>query len=249
MNDKHIPASILSPILFFALLFVYTKIAGPLPLSVSSVVTQKTDAFSVTGEGKVTVMPDIATVTVGVQTIGNTARKAQNDLNQKITAVSSAMKGLGIDQKDIQTTNYNIYPAYDYSGNRQRITGYQASTNLLIKVRDMDNINAVVDKATEQGANTIGGISFDISDRSKAEDEARQKAFQEAHTKAQKAAQIAGFRLGRVINYSEGTNQPVYPPGLLKAEVADGRSGGIPTKVEPGSQEIVLNVTISYEIQ
>ncbi len=249
MNLKSIPVALLSPVLFFALLFVYTKVAGPLPLSVSSVVTQKTDTFSVSGEGKITVVPDIATVTVGVQTQGNTAKQVQNDLNQKINGVSSSMKQLGVDEKDIQTSNYNIYPTYDYTNSKQRITGYQASTNLIIKVRDLDKANTVVDAATENGANTISGISFDVSDKSKAENEARQKAFQEAHTKAEMAAQIAGFRLGRVINYSENSGGPIMVPMMARAEMAPSKDAGGATEVQPGSQEVTLTVTVSYEIQ
>lgn len=247
MNNKHIPATLLSPVIFFAMLFLYTKFAGPLPLSVSSVVTQKTDTFSVTGEGKVTVVPDIAIANLGVQTQGATVKQTQNDLNKKINAVSDAIKKLGIDEKDIQTTNYSIYPNYDYMDKFQRITGYNANATLLVKVRDMDNINEVIDTATAQGANTVGGISFDISDRSKAEDEARQKAFHEAFKKAQRAAQIAGFQLGRVINYSENTgNPPLYPMPMMRNAMAE---KDVPTSIEPGSQEVTVTVTISYEIR
>ncbi|MCX8008325.1 MAG: SIMPL domain-containing protein [Patescibacteria group bacterium] len=248
MNAKHIPPVLLSPVIFFALLALYTRLIGPLPLSVSSVVTQKTDTFSVTGEGKAIVVPDIAVVTVGVQTQESTAKQAQSNLNTKINAVSEAVKRLGIDEKDIQTTNYSIYPIYDWKQNTQKITGYQASTTLVIKVRDLDKANTVLDTATEQGANTIGGITFDVSDRSKAEDEARQKAFQEAHKKAQRAAQIAGFRLGKVINYAENTNQPIYPLPFARMQAAPEMQDA-KTNVKPGSQEVVITVTISYEIQ
>src|SRR5260221_14511856 len=96
----------LSPILFFIMLFLYTKVAGPLPLSVSSVVTQKTDTFTVSGEGKTTVTPDIAVVSVGVQSSGSTVKKIQDDLNTRINTISGSIKGLGIDSQDIQTSNY-----------------------------------------------------------------------------------------------------------------------------------------------
>lgn len=249
MNMKNIPVALLSPVLFFALLFVYTKVAGPLPLSVSSVVTQKTDTFAVTGEGKVSVIPDIAKVSIGVESQGPTAKQVRDDLNQRINAVSDAVKQLGIDAKDIQTTNYSIYPTYDYSNGKQRITGYQASTNLSITVRDMDKANTVLDTATDKGANTVGGITFDVADRTASENEARQKAFQEAHKKAEMAAQIAGFKLGRVINYSENAGGQPYP--IMYDKVAlEARAQAAPgAEIQPGSQEIVLNVTISYEIE
>ena len=130
-------------IFFFLSLFAYTKLVGPIPFSVTSVTTQKTDTFTVTGEGKVFVKPDIATTTVSVQVSGPTVKQVQQDLNTKINQVSSVVKKVGIADKDIQTTNYSIYPTYDFQNGSQRITGYSASTQLTIKARDIDKINDV----------------------------------------------------------------------------------------------------------
>lgn len=133
------------PVVFFALLFVYSKIGGPIPLSVNSVVTQKMDAFTVSGEGKVSISPDMAVVTVGVQTTGNTVKATQDDLNRRINAVSEAVKRLGISDADIQTSNYSIYPDYDFQAPLQRITGYNASSNLVINIKDLDITNDVIE--------------------------------------------------------------------------------------------------------
>jgi len=240
----------LTPVVFFALLFIYTKVAGPLPLSVSSVVTQKTDSFSVSGEGKVSVIPDIATVSVGVQSQGTTTKLVQDDLNKKINAISEAVKKLGIDSKDIQTKNYSLNPMYDYTNGKQRITGFQADSTLAIKVRELDKANTVIDASTTAGANTIGGIGFDVEDKTKVENEARQMAFNEAKQKAEMAASIAGFKLGKVINYTEAEGSQTSPvPFLAKAEVLDTRGvGAAPTQVQPGSQEVQMTVTVYYQI-
>jgi uncharacterized protein len=252
MNEKNkwIASVITIPVLFFALLFVYTKFAGPLPLSVTSVVTNKSDLFSVSGEGKVTVTPDIATITVGVLANGPTVKQVKNDLNAKINAVSEAVKKLGVSDKDIQTNNYSIYPTYDYRSNVQKITGYSANTNLLIKVRDLDKVNDVLDTATEKGANTVGGVSFDIEDKTKAQNDAREKAVAEAKRKAQEASRIAGFRLGKIVNYAEsfGNSPRAYPVAMEKA-MDSGIGGGAPTQVEPGSQEINITVSLSYQLE
>lgn len=234
-------------VLFFLLLFAYIKLAGPIPFRVTSTTTTKTDMFTVTGEGKAIVMPDIATVNVGVQANGATVKIVQQDLNQRINQVSDAIKKLAVDAKDIQTTNYSIYPTYDYQESGQRITGYQASTNLTIKVRDIDKANDVIDAATASGANQVGGVTFDVDDKTKAESEARQKAVDEAKKKAQQAAQIAGFRLGKIVNYNESFGGPIGPiPLYAKAEGIGGERP--PTQIEPGSSEVIIQVSLSFEI-
>lgn len=246
------PRILLLPVIgattFFILLFSFTKIFGPIPFSVNSVTTQKTTTFDVTGEGKVSVAPDIASVSVGIRSQGSTVKSVQEQINSVINKVSDALKDLGIDKKDIQTVNYSIYPDYDYSGNSQRIKGYSASTTLSVRVRDIDKVNRVIDTATSNGANEVSGISFEKDDRTKAENEAREKAVEEAKKKAENAAKIAGFKLGRIINYSEGFGD--FPrPISLRAMGAAEQVETPKTQVEPGSSEIKITVTLSYEIE
>ena len=242
---KHIAGAI---IVFFLALFAYTKLAGPIPFNITSVTTTKTDTFSVTGEGKVSVPPDIAVVSAGVQSQGATVKIAQDQLNKNMNAVSAAVKAAGVDAKDIQTSGYSINPMYDYRAGGQKITGYQATSNLMIKVRAIDSASRVIDAATAAGANQIGGISFDVDDKTKAQNEARQKAVAEAKSKAENAAKIAGFSLGKIINYSEDFgNAPRPIPMLAKADMAGGSE--VPTQIETGSNEIVVTVTLSYQIQ
>lgn len=235
-------------ILFFIALFAYTKLVGPIPFSVNSVTTTKTDTFSVTGTGKVTVTPDIATVNVGVQAQGNTVKAVQDQLNKNINAVSAAVKSAGVDAKDIQTSGYNINPMYDYNGGSQRITGYQASSNLTIKVRAIDKANAVIDAATAAGATNVGGITFDVDNKTAAQNQARELAVADAKSKAENAAKMAGFSLGKIINYSEDFGNAPRP--VLMMAAADKAGGaGAPTQVETGSNEIDVTVTLSYQIQ
>ncbi len=231
---------------FFILLFMYTKLIGPVPFSVSSVTTVKSTTFDVTGEGKSTVKPDIASVTAGISAQAATVKSAQDQINAIINKVSEGLKQIGVDAKDIKTSNYNINPNYDYTGASQKITGYSASTNLLVKVRNLDNVNNVIDTATGNGANQISGISFDVDDKTKAEGEARQIAVDEAKKKAEQAAKIAGFKLGRIINYSENFKGSPRPMPVM---MDSAKSSDTPTQVEPGSSEVTVNVTLSYEIQ
>jgi uncharacterized protein YggE len=239
----------LSILVFFILLFAYTKLAGPLPFSVTSTTTTKSDSFTVTGEGKATFLPDIAVVSAGVTAQGASVQQVQKELNTKINAVSEAVKKLGVDGKDIQTTNYSINPSYDYTNGTQKITGFQANTTLTIKIRTLDKTNSVIDTATANGANQIGGISFDVDDKTKAEDEARGKAVAEAKKKAAMAAKTAGFTLGKIINYSEGFGG--YPQPIRMYAKTDAVGAGVPetTQIEPGSGEVTIQVSLSYELR
>ncbi len=245
MQEK-IVGSAISLVLFFLLMFGYTKLAGPFPLTINSVSTTKTDTFNAGGEGKVFIRPDTALVSLGISATAGSVRQVQEQIHSVIDRVSQEVKSLGIDEKDIKTTNYSINPNYDYNSGSQKITGYQASTNLQVKVKDIDKVNDVIDRATAAGANQVGGISFDVDDRTKAENEAREKAVEEAKRKAKEAAKIAGFRLGKIINYQENVGAPWYPQFYQRALKAEG--GGASTQVEPGSSEVSVTVTISFEI-
>lgn len=235
--------------IFFILLFVYTKLAGPIPFSINSVTTNKNDTFNVSGEGKVFATPDVALVTVGVLANGTSVKAAQDQINLAINKIADAVKSVGVDAKDIQTTNYSINPNYDYNSGAQRITGYQANTNLAIKVRDINKVNEVIDQATKNGANQVGGVVFEVEDETKLQNEAREKAVADAKSKAQNAAKIAGFSLGKIVNYNEnfgGTNPvPMMARNFAEGSPSDAK---LQTNVEPGSSEIIVNVTLSYEI-
>ena len=233
---------------FFLSLFLYTKLVGPIPFSVNQVTTTKTDLFSVTGTGKVSATPDIARISVGIEESGSTVKVAQDKMNTVINTVSESIKKLGIDKKDMKTTNYSINPQYDYTNGRQKIVGYNAQTDLQIIVRQLDKVNSVIDSATGSGANTVGGISFDVEDKQKAENEARKLAVEEARQKAENAAKIAGFTLGRMVNYQESFGGGAIPRPYLMAAKGEADSA-VSTQIEPGSQELTITVTLSYELR
>lgn len=228
-------------------LFVYNRF-GP-PFAVSSTVTQKTDLLTVAGEGKVTVVPDTGIVDLGVNLTRNSVKSAQTDVNAIINKVSADVKTLGVNAKDIQTSNYSIYPEYDYQSGTGRITGYRVTASITVRVRDLEKINSVVDLATAAGVNTVSDIRLTVDEDREKEllQEARKKAISEAKSKAEGLARAAGITLGRIINVQEaGTPQP---PILYKAAL-DSRGmggGGAETAIEPGSTDIVSSVTLYYE--
>lgn len=246
MNSRILLLPVIGAISFFTLLVVYTKLVGPISFSVNSVTTTKSQTFDVIGEGKVIVVPDVTTVNMGVRAQAQTVKVAQDQLNTAINQVTQAIKQLGIDQKDIKTVGYSIYPDYDYSVGTQKVKGYTANTNISVKVRNLDKVNQVIDASTANGANQISGISFDVDDKQKAENQAREKAVSDAKSKADTVAKIAGFKLGRIINYSESLERghPYSTTGAgvpLSAEIQK-------TQVEPGANTINVTITLSYEI-
>lgn len=233
--------------MFFLLLFAYTKFAGPIPFTVNSINTNKTDSFTVTGEGKVSVPPDVATVNAGIQANAATVKVAQDQINKVINQISAKEKELGISASDIQTNNYNINPNYDYQNGSQKITGYNANTTLAIKVKDINKVNSVIDAATANGANQVNNITFDVNDKTKAENTAREQAVTEAKNKAEQAAKMAGFQLGKIVNYSENfEGGPTPIPLMAKVNSTDAST---PTNIEPGSSEVKVTVTLSYEVR
>jgi hypothetical protein len=233
--------------LFFLGLFAFAKFGPGIPLAVSQIMTIKNDLFTVSAEGKATAVPDIAVVNTGFTANGQSVAVVQNQANSVIKKISADLKALGIDTKDIQTSNYNIYPNYDYRESVQKINGYNINVSLTIKVRDFAKINNVIDTATADGANQIGGLSFTVDNLEKYQAEARKEAIAKAKIKAEDLARESGINLGRIINVSEGYSSPPVPT-YAKVDVASGRGGGgEATEISPGSSEITVTVTLSYE--
>lgn len=233
----------LNLILFFAILFLFTKVVGPIPFSIDSVTTTKSTTFDVSAEGVAEVAPDTGNVQAGVSATGTTSADAQNRINTAISQVSDAVKELGIDAEDIKTANYNINPNYDFMEG-QRITGYSANTTLTIKVRDIEKVGDVIDAAVLAGANNVNNLGFEMGEREKYENEARAEAVAKAKKKAEDAAKIAGFKLGKIVNYSEIFGDLGRPIPLT----LEGRDSA-QTTIEPGTEEVRVTVTLSYEVK
>jgi len=248
--EKLIPAFLIITF-FFVLAFLYSKLTSPMSLSLNSTVTNKSDIFTVTGEGSVFIQPDIAYVSAGISQTTSTVKEAQTQINKVINQITSGLKSLGIDSKDIKTTSYSINPTYDWSTRIQKITGYSASTQLNIKVIDIDKVNDVIDSVTSNGANQVNGITFDTEDRQNAEETARQQAITEANQKAQTAAKAAGFQLGKIIGYSENSfdSNIISPQSYTKMALSvDEAAAGGGTNIETGSEEVKITVVLNYQI-
>lgn len=251
-NNKKVPPQVNSVgavIIFFILLFVFAK-WGP-AINFNTTNQTKGEPFVVSGEGKVYVTPDIAKVTLGIEESGSSLKTVQNTVNVKSKTLTDALKKLGIEEKDIKTTSYNVYPQRNYTSSTQEITGYRVSINYEVTIRDFDKINETMVVGTSAGANIVGTISFDLSDPLKTEktNEARTMAVAEAKSKAEGLSKAAGISLGRIINVSEGLGQDIRPIAYALEKSAVGLGGDTMVAqpdIQAGTTEINVTVSLSY---
>ncbi len=198
-------------------------------------------AISVTGQGTLSVRPDLAQVDAGVASDAKTAREASEANNVAMAKVLAALKGAGIEDKDYQTSRLSLQP--EYAPNRtgpSPIVGYRASNRVTIKVHDVAKIASVIDTLVTAGANDIGNINFTVTQASKLLDEAREKAVADARRKAEIYAKAAGVTLGAPLSISEeGAPAPLFRAKTLAMAPME-------TSAPPIAQgEETLSVTVS----
>jgi uncharacterized protein YggE len=226
-------------------IFVVAGITLAVALASPALAESPPPAISVTGEATVSVAPDEARIDAGVTSEAKTAREASEANNAAMGKVLQALKGAGIEEKDVQTSRLSLQP--QYAANRagpNAITGYRASNRVSIKLRDVAKVATVIDTLVGAGANEIGGINFVVSQASKVLDQAREKAVADARRKAEIYAKAAGVTLGQPLSISEegAAPQPVY-----RAKAVGGMAAGAP--VAQGEETLSVSVSVSWAIK
>ena len=215
------------------------------PLAVTSY--SSTSELSVTGEGKIDVVPDTAVVEVGV-VVNNaeTAKGAKDELTKINNEILASLKKMGVQKESVKTTNISVYPNYSYNGSVSDIVGYNGNANLSVKVSP-DKASQVVDISTQAGANEVRGPNFSVENPDTYREQARNKAIQNAKEQAQKLASRLGIKLGKVVNIVESTSTSggIYPATYSMAK--EGMGGGGSPSYEPGSQTVSSVVTLYFE--
>lgn len=208
--------------------------------------------ITVTGEGKVSAVPDIASLSFGVQTgRQKSAEVAMNKLSEDMNAIMNAIMAVGIKEQDIHTESLYLNPAYDWNEGTQIPRGFEASQSLRVKVRDLDTIGEVLSVATKAGANHAGGVSFTIDEPEELRRAAREEAIDQARDKARKLANDLGVTLGKFKGFNEGGSgypQPMYERAMMDGGIGMGGGGGAPP-MPAGEQEIRVNVNLTYEVR
>ncbi len=211
------------------------------------------NTIAMSAEGKVSSTPDLATISLGVTSTASTAKLVQADMSKKINQVTDFVKSQGIPAQDIATSNFSVYPSYDYRNGTNVINGYQGSESITVKVHNVDKstdvLNKILDQAAALGSNQIQGVAFTFDDPDNLRQEARKLAIDKAKQKAQEIAEATGLKLGRITNISEGSaGYPTpMPYGLGMGGGGDAKSS-VPN-VQTGSQDIVVNVTVTFELK
>jgi uncharacterized protein len=204
--------------------------------------------ITVQGTGKVTLTPDLANITVAVQSQGSTAAKTQSQASAAMTKVIAAMKAKGVADKDLATAWLSLGPQYDYSGAQTlpRIIGYQANQSLSITVRKIDDTGPIIDAAVGAGANQVSGISFSVADPVAATAQARTAAIVDAKARAAALASAAGVAVGSPLEITE-TSAPAPTP-VAYDRAALGAVAAPTTPVQLGTTDIEVDVTVTFAI-
>ena len=201
-------------------------------------------SLSASGEAKVT--PDMATITLGVDTTAPNAGQAMNANAERMARVIAALKAAGIEARDLQTSNLSLSPQTVYEeGHPPRVTGYQASNQLSVTVRDLGKLGPVADAVVAAGATNIGQISFGLANPLAAENNARLAAVKALEDKAALYAQASGYHITRLVNLSEGVAEqsgprPQAPMMAMRAAA--------PTPIETGELNVHIDVSGLFEL-
>ncbi len=206
-----------------------------------------TRQINISGNGKVYLAPNVAYVFIGVHSQAESVGDALNQNNSKAVTVANALKQLGVEEKDIQTSGFNIYPQQQYNPEGQ-MTGtlYVVDNTVNVTVRDLTTLGKLLDAVVRAGANSINGINFDVLDKTEAISQARKLAIEDAQRQAQELASAAGVELGDLIALNAYMNTGPTPLYDQKGGVA-AATGEVP--VSAGQLMISVDVNMTYEIK
>lgn len=223
--------------------------------------------FTVSAEGKAIALPDVAEFSFSVITEGGKNLADLQKMNtDKVNAAVDFVKSKGVDKKDIKTTGYSVAPRYEYSscgvvlvpnGGISRpcpppnIAGYTISQNVQVKVRDFTTVGDILAGVVAKGANSVSQLSFIVDDETTSMNAARADALMKARAQAEMVAKAGGFQLGKLISVQEGESSLPYggysgvSVGLERAAVAP---QAVAPQIEPGSNEVKVTESLTYEI-
>jgi len=216
-------------------------------------------SFTVSAEGEAIGIPDVALFSAGVITEGGkNIADLQAENTRKTNDIIAFAKESGVEEKDIKTISYSISPRYEACNNRfgricppPRIIGYTINSVIEIRVRDFAKAGDILSGVVDKGANTVSGLSFEIDNQDAVLKIARDEAIAEAKVKAQEIAASAGFRIGRLLSIQESHMTPFqFRAEPMREMMTDAVAVPRPAvTIDPGSQELSVSITLTYEIR
>ncbi len=250
-------------VLFFLSIFLVVKIIADLkalPDIGRDIYPQST--IMVSGEGEAFAIPDIASFSFSVTEVGESVAAAQGLLDTKINQALAVLKDAEIEDKDIKTTGYNVYPKYEWQqvycvtypcpSGKNKLIGYEVSQSVTVKVKEIDKAGDLVSKIGAVNVSNISGVEFTVDNREDFVSQAREEAIKKAKEEAKILAKQLGVRLGKIIYYNENGNYPIYYGMEGKGGGTDMAVSSIaPLRAElpQGETKITSQVTITYEIK
>ncbi len=213
------------------------------------------NVISVNSSETVTVIPDIAEIVYAVRTEAKDAASCQQKNTEDTAKVIELLKSLGVEETSIQTSDYYMYPIYNYSGNTQRITGYEASTALTVSKIPIDSLENILSQSVEAGINNIQSITYMSSKYDEGYSNALKLAMESAKAKAQALAEAGGCSLGNVVGVRENSNysEARYTDNALSSKMrsAESLAAGVEdnSSIMPGEVSVEVNITVEYLIQ
>ena len=211
------------------------------------------EVVSVTGEGKASIAPNIASVDLTITTEGSKVETIVKTNTEKMNAVIEQIKSLGIEEKDLKTKNYSLQPRYEWTEFGTRIArGYTLTQTVEVKIRDFAKIGSVLETASANGVNSIGDLQFTIDDLEKAKSIAREKAIAQAKEKAKLISQQTGLKLKKITSIYEDNGAYPYPAydsvGMGGEFYTKAMSSVAPT-IQTGEQEVTVRITLNYRVK
>jgi len=216
------------------------------------ITNQQYRQVTATGQGKASYEPDLAIVTLGVQIDkATTSEEALTQLNSKMTKIIESVKAEKVIDADISTSNYSLYPQYDYKDNISVVSGYNANEQLIIKVRNYDKdangLNRVIAAASKAGANQVSGLVFDASNMNDIKQQARLLAMADAKSKSKILAEAAGVELKDINSWYEN---PISVPSPVYSYAQGGMgAGSIPPQTPGGLKEVIIEINLTYNLK
>lgn len=226
--------------------FAALAIALSLIAATAQAAEEERRTLTVTGTGEVSAAPDMANVDLGVTSQADTARAALDANTAAMNEVMQALKDLGIAEKDIRTSGFNVQPRYRHDPQRPQspeITGYEVSNTVHVSVRALAGLGRLLDTVVSRGSNTINGLSFGFADRERIVDEARRAAGADARRKAELFAEGLGVRLGPIVAVSEAGGGQGPVPVFARTMAME---AAVP--IATGEQTVSASVTVSWRI-
>lgn len=220
--------------------------------STPQVTIQNADAartgISVSGKGEVTGAPDTVEIDLGVSVLGETVDQATSTAAERAEALIEALTSNGVAEDDITTTDYSIYPEYDYSRNQERLVGYRVNNTVRAKIRNMESIGSVLDAARAAAGDEtrISGLRFSIEDDNELVSSARAAAWDDALAKAAQLAELPGRTLGKATSITETASMPPVP-FPYEGDIAGAERAVTP--VEPGTSVVTITLEVQFALE